>query len=376
MIKRTIQANIENYLFKRKVIILIGARQVGKTTLVKNIQSKYQMQSVYLNCDEPDVRELLTDTTSTQLKRMVGSKKLVIIDEAQRIKNIGITLKLFVDQLPEIQVIATGSSALEISHQLNEPLTGRKYEFTLFPFSMTELSGEYEWLELNRLIDERVIYGMYPDITLNPEEKEINLKNLADSYLFKDVLNFKNIRKPEVLGNLISALAFQIGNQVSNSELAIKLNVDNETISNYIDLLEKSFVVFRMPSFSRNLRSELIKSKKIYFYDTGIRNAVISNFKPLNLREDAGALWENFLISERLKCNRNLDRNVKSYFWRTLQQQEIDYIEVIDKKITAFEIKLNPKSKTRYPKSFLTAYPNSKTEMITKNNYQKFVGLE
>lgn len=375
MVKRTIQENIEKFLFKGKVIMLTGARQVGKTTLVKAIGKKFENETLYLNCDEPDIRELLTDATSTELKRLAGKNKLIIIDEAQRIKNIGITLKLFVDQLPGIQAIATGSSALEISNQLNEPLTGRKYEFNLFPFSLAELSEEYGWLEVNRMLEERIIFGMYPEVILNPADKEINITNLTNSYLFKDVFNFKTIRKPDVLEKLVTALAFQIGNQVSYSELAVKLGVDNETIANYIDLLEKSYVVYRLPSFSRNLRTELTKSKKIYFYDTGIRNAVISNFKPLNLREDAGALWENFLISERIKYNVNLNRNVKPYFWRTLLQQEIDYIEESNEELRAFEIKYNPKKKKKYPATFLNSYPNSITETITMENYHKFVGI-
>jgi predicted AAA+ superfamily ATPase len=375
MIKRTIQKRIEEYLFKGKVIILIGARQVGKTTMIKMLQANYSENSTYLNCDEPDIRELLTDVTSTELKRIVGKKKLIFIDEAQRIPNIGLTLKLFVDELPEIQIVATGSSALEISNNLNEPLTGRKFEFRLYPFSMSELNNEFGWLETNRLIDERIIYGNYPEITLAHEDKKTLLHNLIDSYLFKDVLRYKNLRKPEMLEKLLTALAFQISRQVSYSELGKKLGINNETVTSYIDLLEKSFVIFRLPSFGKNLRTELTKSRKVYFYDTGIRNAVISNFKSLKLREDAGPLWENFLISERLKYNSNIGKRIKSYFWRTSQQQEIDYLEEMEGELTAFKIKLNPNVKTKFPVTFLKNYSNSSTEIINKKNYGKFVGI-
>lgn len=376
MIKREIQKYIEDKLFREKLIIITGARQVGKTTLIKMMGQIYSDKQLYLNCDEPDIRLMLHEATSTKLKDIVGNKKLVFIDEAQRVKNIGLTLKLFVDQLPQCQVVATGSSELELSNEISEPLTGRKYEFSLFPLSIGELSNEVGWIEESRLINERIIFGMYPEIALKPDERKLLLRSLSSSYLFKDVLSYQDIRKPEILEKLLIALASQIGNEVSFNELSNTLDIDKETVAKYISLLEKTFVIFKLPPFSRNLRSEISKKKKIYFYDTGIRNAIISNFNPLELRQDAGALWENFLISERLKLNSNRGRIVRSYFWRTQQQQEIDYIEEVDDRIIAFEFKLSKQKRVKIPKPFLTAYPESKADIIDKENYLNFLEVE
>lgn len=375
MIKREIQKQIESTLFREKLIIITGARQVGKTTLIKMMGQKYSDEHLYLNCDEPDIRLILHDATSTKLKDIVGNKKLVFIDEAQRVKNIGLTLKLFVDQLPQCQVVATGSSALELSNEISEPLTGRKYDFNLFPLSIRELSNEFGWMKESRLIDERIIFGMYPEITLKPDERKILLQSLTSSYLFKDVLSYQDIRKPEVLEKLLIALASQIGNEVSYNELSNTLDIDKDTIAKYISLLEKAFVIFKLPPFSRNLRSEISKKKKIYFCDTGVRNALVANFNPLELRQDAGALWENFVISERLKLNSNKGSMVRSYFWRTQQQQEIDYLEDADNRIYAVEIKL-ARQKIKIPKPFLSAYPGSKTEIINKENYLDFLEVK
>lgn len=376
MIKREIQSLIEEKLFKGKAIILTGARQVGKTTLVKMIAESYKDGVLYLNCDEPDVRAQLSDVTSTQLKRISGNKKLIIIDEAQRIKNIGITIKLFVDELSQYQVIATGSSAIELSSEINEPLTGRKYEFHLYPFSWKELVDEFGYLETNRLLQERIIYGMYPEVTLKHEEKKDLLKSLTQSYLFKDIFSFRDLRKPELLEKLVKALALQLGNQVSYYELSNMLDVDNETITKYIEILEKAFVVFRLSPFSRNLRSEITKMRKIYFYDTGIRNAIINNFTQADLRTDTGPLWENFIINERLKHNYNIGVDFNPYFWRTQQQQEIDYLEESNSNLSAFEFAWNPKTKKKIPKTFLAAYPNCTTSVINRENFNQFVGIE
>lgn len=376
MIKRKIQPEIEKKLFKGKSIVVVGARQVGKTTLVKMIAEPFKENVLYLNCDETDVRLELSDVTSTILKRIAGEKKLIIIDEAQRVKNVGLTIKLFVDQLPEYQVIATGSSPIELSNEINEPLTGRKYEFHLFPFSWKELVDEFGYLETNRLLEERIIYGMYPEVTLKPEERKALLKSITQSYLFKDILSFKDLRKPELLEKLIKALALQIGNQVSYHELSNMLDVDNETIAKYIEVLEKAFVVFRLPPFSKNLRSEITKMRKIYFYDIGIRNAIINNFTLPDSRQDIGALWENFIISERLKHNYNLGIDFNPFFWRTQQQQEIDYLEEIDSNLSAFEFVWNPKSKKKIPKTFLSAYPDSSASIINRENFDSFLGIE
>lgn len=375
MIKREIQDSIESRLFKGKLIVIYGARQAGKTTLIKEIGQKYSEQEIYLNCDEPDIRELLTDATSTKLKNVVGKKKLVLIDEAQRVKNIGITLKLFADELKDVQVIATGSSAFELSNEISEPLTGRKFEYTLYPLSMRELSIEFGLLNTNRLLEERILYGMYPDVVLNPEEKKNLLKDLTRSYLFKDVLSYQGIRKPEVLEKLIIALAAQIGSEVSYNELAGTIGIDKDTINKYLDILEKAFVIFRLHPLSRNVRTEISKMRKVYFYDTGIRNALVSNFNPLASRNDKGALWENFLISEKLKMNSSLNIDAKTFFWRTSQQQEIDYIEEIESSLFVYEFSWNVNKKKKIPLTFLKAYSAEESDIITTENYKNFLGI-
>ncbi len=370
-ITRTIQELVENSLFKGKIVIIYGARQVGKTTLVKDIIEKYSENSVYFNCDEPDIRMMLTDKTSTEIKAFLGDKKFVVLDEAQRIKNIGITLKLIADNFPDIQVIATGSSSFELSNKIAEPLTGRKYEFYLYPFSWEELDQKFSDLESQRLLESRLITGMYPEIVFG-KEVERNLKNLATSYSYKDVLEYQNIKNPEVLEKILQALALQIGNEVSYNELASLVGVDKVTVSNYIQILEKAFIIFRLKPFSRNLRNELKKLRKIYFYDNGIRNALINNLNPLSLRQDTGALWENFLISERLKRNNNngSDRNV--YFWRTTAGQEIDYLEDFEGGVDGYEFKWK-RDKFKIPKVFVTAYPESQVKLINKENFREFV---
>jgi len=374
MIKRSLQPHIESSLFKGKAVIIYGARQVGKTTLIREIEKKYVGDSLYINCDEPDLRAALTNVTSTALKNLVGSKRLVLIDEAQRVRNIGLTLKLFTDQLPAIQVIATGSSSLDLANEIVEPLTGRKYEFFLYPFSLAELKSYYSPLELKRIIESRLIMGMYPDIVLNPDDSSRQLRSLSESYLYKDVLQYQDIRRPELLEKLLKALALQTGQEVSYNELANLLNVSKTTIRNYVELLEKTFVIFRLSPFSRNLRTELRKLRKIYFYDTGIRNALINNFNPLDLRQDTGQLWENFMISERVKLLNNSGRHVNRYFWRTHRQAEMDYIEEANGAMQAFEFKFRA-GKRRIPKAFIEAYPDCPVEFISSDNFQGFAGL-
>ena len=375
MIKREILDSVDGRLFKGKLIVIYGARQVGKTTLLKEIANKYSNERIFLNCDEPDIRELLTNVTSTKLKNLVGQKKLILIDEAQRVKNIGITLKLLADELKDKQVIATGSSAFELSNEINETLTGRKYEYNLYPFSIRELSNEFGWLETNRLLEDRIIYGMYPEVVLNPDEKKNLLKEITRSYLFKDILSYEGIRKPEVLEKLLVALAAQIGSEVSYNELAGTIGVDKDTINKYLDILEKAFVVFKLHPFSRNIRTEITKMRKIYFYDTGIRNALISNFNSLASRNDKGALWENFLIVEKLKMNSALNIDAKTYFWRTTQQQEIDYIEEVDGELNDFEFSWNINKKKKIPLTFSNAYEIKTSAIINTENYGSFLGI-
>ncbi|MCK4637970.1 MAG: ATP-binding protein [Bacteroidales bacterium] len=374
MIPRLLQKIIEKYLFNGKAIIIFGPRQVGKTTLLQMISENTEKKTLYLNCDEPDIRKELTEVSSSQLKSLIGNVEIVMIDEAQRIKNIGLTLKLITDQIKNVQLIATGSSAFELANEINEPLTGRKYEFLLSPISTKEMINYTSILEEKRLLERRLIFGMYPDIINSTGNERDKLNNMIGSYLYKDIFTYQDIRKPDTLEKLLEALALQIGSEVSYNELSRIVQVDFYTIRRYIDLLEKSYVIFRLRSFSRNVRNEIKKSRKIYFYDNGIRNAVISNYNKIDLRTDKGALWENFLVSERLKYLNNNYLFTNKYFWRTQMQQEIDYIEEYDGILHAYEFKWSEKSRKRFPKTFINAYPKSETKVISKENYLDFIG--
>ena len=373
-VQRDLEQIINSRLFKKKVIIIIGPRQVGKTTLLQIIGNSNSRKRILLNCDEPDIRRRLDFPTSSQLKALIGDAEFIFIDEAQRVRDIGITLKLMIDTIPDKQIIVTGSSALELSNTINEPLTGRKFEYKLFPFSFGELSKDRGYLEESRLIEHRMVYGMYPDVVNNQGNEREILGNLASSYLYKDIFEFQDIRKPEIIEKLLQALALQLGSEISFNELSQLIGIDSATIQRYIDLLEKSYIIFHLRSFSRNVRNELKKSRKIYFYDNGIRNALISDFKPINLRNDAGALWENFLLSERLKRNQYSQNYVNSYFWRTTQQQEIDYIEEKDDLLNCYEFKWNPAKKAFLSTTFSSNYPKSSFKVINTDNFNEFIG--
>ncbi len=373
MIKRLLQTVVEERMFKGKVILLLGARQVGKTTLIKEIIKKIPLEYVFYNCDEPETRDLLSNVNLTTLKYAFGNNKIVIIDEAQKVDNIGLTLKLAVDNFSEIQLIASGSSSLELSNKLNESLTGRKYEYILFPISSNEIINTYGLLEERKLFESKLIFGSYPDIINRTFDLKELLTTLTDSYLYKDILSIEDIRKPNLLQKILVALSLQIGSEVSYNELALTLQSDSKTIEKYIDLLEKCFIIFRLNGFNRNLRNELKKSKKIYFYDNGIRNAIIQNFAPLSLRQDTGALWENFFISERVKANHYSRNFSKLYFWRTTTQQEIDLIEEKDGQFSAFEMKWNLNKKTKFPASFLENYSVKESVIITPENYLNYL---
>lgn len=373
MIDRRLKKSIEKRLFKGKAIILTGARQTGKTTLVHQMLED-QKDVIHLNCDEPVVRETLTDANLPDLKRVIGNNKVVFIDEAQRVKNIGLTLKLITDNIQEAQLIVTGSSSLDLANEVNEPLTGRKWEYQLYPISWAEYVKYRGYLKAKSELNQRILYGMYPDVINHPGDEYDVLIQLSDSYLYKDLLALKGIRKPDLLEKLLQALALQIGNEISYNELSKLLQVDKNTVARYIDLLEKTFVVFSVPSFSKNMRKEISKGKKIYFYDCGIRNAVISNFNTLELRTDKGALWENFLFSERLKSLRYFGKRAKMHFWRTTDQREIDYVETESGSIKAWEMKWNPNAKTHTVSSFKETYGTS-VEILTPANFNEFLEI-
>ena len=375
-IERDLKAVLDSKIGKGKVLLLIGPRQVGKTTLLKNILTSISSEKKvqFWNCDESDVRQFLSEANSAKLKSFVGNSDFIVIDEAQRVKDIGLTIKLLHDSFPNVQLAVTGSSSLDLSNSINEPLTGRKFEYNLFPFSTNELVNHTSMLEEMRLLKNRLVYGFYPDVVNNPgEEKEI-LTNIVNSYLYKDVFEFQDIRKSSVIEKLVQALALQVGSEVSFNELGNLLGIDTVTVQRYVDLLEKAYVIFHIRSFSRNVRNELKKSIKIYFYDNGVRNSVISNFSPVELRSDIGALWENFLISERIKNNTYHNKHAKYYFWRTTQKQEIDFIEEVDQNLFAYEFKYNPKKvNSKCPVTFSNNYPNVPFEVITSENYMDFV---
>jgi len=326
-----------------------------------------------LNGDDPVVQQQLEGVGTQALKQLIGKHKLVFIDEAQRIRNIGLTLKLITDQFKKVQLLVSGSSALELANHVNEPLTGRKWEYHMHPVSWQELANYLGPLDARAQLEQRLIYGMYPEvITKQGEEREV-LQQLAASFLYKDLLSLGGMRKPALLDKLLRALALQNGHEVSYNELATTLQVDKNTVSHYIDLLEKAFVIFKLQPLSRNLRNEISSSRKIYFYDNGIRNALLANFNPLSLRQDTGALWENFLVSERAKLLHYNSKWANTYFWRTHAQQEIDYIEERDGKLFAFEFKWNPKAKVKFPKSFTDNYAKAEKKIITQANFNEFL---
>lgn len=373
MINRRLRAQIEARLFKGKAILLFGPRQTGKSTLVQTILAAQDLSFLYLNGDEVDVRNLLLDTNSAKLKALVGKNTLVFIDEAQRIPGIGLTLKLFTDQMPEIQVIATGSSSFDLSNKVNEPLTGRKYAFHLYPISFGEMVQHHGLLTEKRLIEHRLIFGYYPEIVSHTDEAQERLKLLAGSYLYQDILMLEQVKKPVLLEKILKALALQIGSEVNFHELGQLVGADNKTVEKYIDLLEKSFVIFRLPALNRNVRNELKKGKKIYFYDCGIRNSIINNFNLPSQRTDVGALWENYFMAERMKYIAYEQRITDSYFWRTTQQQEIDLVEETGDEMHAFELKWNEHSKARIPLTFTRNYPKAISHIVSPGNVEEYI---
>ena len=372
-IKRTIQERILQRMHKNKAILIFGARQTGKSTLSEALIQKQEESSLSLNGDDSDVRALFQEANATKLRSIIGNNKIVLIDEAQRIQDIGLAIKIIVDQIKNVQVIATGSSSFDLASKINESLTGRKYEFQLFPFSFGEMVSHHGLLEEKRMIDHRMLYGYYPEVVTHPGEEEERLKLLASSYLYKDLLMLDKINKPAMLEKLVQALAWQVGSEVSLDEISRLLAIDRKTVEKYIDLLEKAFVIFQVPAFSQNVRTEIRKGKKIYFCDCGIRNAVINHFQPVVMRPDKGALWENFVMAERLKFLRNQGKDTKLHFWRTTQQQEIDLIESDAEKLNAIEIKYNPAAKAKFSSTFTGAYPHAQLINVNSTNIESFL---
>ncbi len=372
MIQRQIKDLILQRWKDKKIILLTGPRQVGKTTLLKQLLSDTSAV-LWWNGDETDVRSMLEKPTSSQLKKLIGKNKFLVIDEAQRIENIGLCLKLIADNIEGVKVFASGSSAIELANKINEPLTGRKWAFHIYPLSFSEMANHTGLMAERRLLQHRMVYGYYPDVVNNPGEEAELLKQLADSYLYKDLLTWQRIQKPDKLEKLLQALAFQVGQQVSYNELGQIAGLNHETVEQYILLLEQAFVIFRLPSYSRNLRNELKKSRKVYFYDNGIRNAIIKQFNPLSLRNDTGALWENFLISERIKKNAYTGNNCSTFFWRNTAQNEVDFLEEKNGHLSAYEMKWTADTRAKLPKAFLENYKPKEASIITQENFTEFL---
>ena len=350
--------------------MLIGPRQVGKTTLINFILK--DKDYLFLDGDDNTVADILANANTENLKSIIGNYKYVFIDEVQRIPNIGLKLKIMVDQIKDVQVIVSGSSSLDINNVTQEPLTGRKFEFQMFPVSWQEFENSVGYIKAQQQLEIRLLYGMYPDVINNFGAEYEILKNLVSSYLYKDILALAGIRKSDVLEKILRALALQVGSEVSYNEIAQLVGVDKNTVNNYINLLEKSYVVFRLTSFSKNIRNEIKANKKIYFYDNGVLNMLIGNFTTFQLRQDKGALWENFLVSERMKQLSYKQSIAKSYFWRTTTQQEIDYVETNADEVAAFEFKWATNKKVKLPKSFMDAY-NPSFLVVNKDNFREFL---
>lgn len=370
MIQRQIEPRLREQLFKGKALIVMGARQVGKTTLLKQVLAGCEEGVLWLSGDDQDVRTLFETISAPRLRAIAGKNRLIVLDEAQRIRDIGIKLKLITDQMPDFQLLATGSSSFELANKISEPLTGRKREHRLFPLSFAEMVGHTSLLEEKRMLGHRLVYGAYPEVVMHPGDEIGLLRELTDSYLYKDILEFDKIHKPERLTKLLQALAYQLGSEVSYNELAQLCGMDAKTVESYITLLEQSYVLFRLGSFSRNLRNELKSSKKIYFYDNGVRNAVIGNFAQVENRMDAGALFENYVVSECMKRKEYTGDYAHSWFWRTTAKQEIDYLEEKDGLLHAFELKWNPRRRATAPLSFRNAYPDADFTVIHRDNIE------
>lgn len=375
MIKRAIEERIQNALAKKKIVTIMGPRQVGKSTLACAMIPE-DANDLEINGDNTDVQTMFVNVDDTKMKVLIGNKNFLFVDEAQKIGNVGNMLKIVAEKFDDVKVIVTGSSAFKLAEAVNESLTGRKREFRLYPLSFKEMADETSVLEESRMIDHRLIYGYYPEVVTSPgDEKEV-IKELIDSYLYKDVLEENEIAKQDKLVRLVQALAFQIGSTVSANELAGLVGVDAKTVERYIDILEKCYIIFTLPSYAKNQRNELKFARKIYFWDMGIRNGVIGNMAPVSLRspEELGHMWENFLIAERIKRNDYAGRTfVQHYFWRTQQKKEVDLIEIEDGMMTGFEIKRKEGKRVGAPASFTAAYPDARFECVTPSDLMSFL---
>ncbi len=373
MIKRFYD-DLSKYLFPNKVLIIYGPRRVGKTTLLNNFLSSSKLKYKFVNGDDLDVQTILSSQRIESLKEYTRGYELLVIDEAQKVPNIGMGLKILVDHVEGIKIIATGSASFDLSNKIGEPLVGRSVTLKLYPLAQLELAEDFNRYELKEKNWQYLIYGSYPEILSSEslDEKKEYLTGVVNSYLLKDILELEQVKGSKILLDLLRLVAFQVGSEVSLSELALNLNIDVKTVARYLDLLEKSFIMINIRGFARNLRKEIKKYGKYYFYDNGIRNAVISNFNPLELRDDIGKLWENFLVTERIKKQSYGKIYSNNYFWRTWDQKEIDFVEEREGKLFGFEFKYTPR-KTKLPQEFLDTYPNADIEVITKDNYLDFL---
>ncbi|MDN4164762.1 ATP-binding protein [Cytophagales bacterium LB-30] len=376
-ISRVLKSQLNEYLLPNKVLIVYGARRVGKTELVKDFLTGYRSEEyLYLNGEDADTVKLLNAQSKANYQRLLGDKRFLIIDEAQHVPLIGQKLKLMVDEIPGVKILATGSSVFDLGNQLGEPLVGRKYSLQLFPIAQMELQKEEDMLQTKGNLEERLVFGSYPELwqlhTLKQKQKY--LQELVDSYLLKDILAYEGIRKADKIHDLLRLLAFQVGKEVSVHELANNLSgISRNTVEQYLDLLTKVFVIYPLGGFSNNLRKEVSKSKRWYFYDNGIRNALIRNFNLLALRNDVGELWENYLASERIKYQSYQELDKQNFFWRTYDQQELDWVEQNPNSLNAYEFKWNEKNKVSVPKAWMKAYPNAGFQVINPSNYLDWI---
>jgi len=375
MIKRILEKQIIERLTKtKKSVVLYGPRQVGKTTLAKSIIKKIGLKTLFINADDKIYNDTLSSQDINKIDRLIAGYQLIFIDEAQKIENIGINMKLIIDSHPEIRILATGSSSFDLSNKVAEPLTGRVWTYTLFPLNCKELIDESSEFEYDRNLEKNILYGSYPELFMykNLKDQTAYLKQLTNSYLYKDILEYADIKHADKINKLLKLIALQIGNEVSLSELGTALGISKETVARYLELLEKSFVIFTLRGFSRNLRKEVTKMNKIYFIDLGVRNSIIENFNSLEFRNDTGALWENFLVIERMKKNNYKQNFVSPYFWRLHTGAEIDYLEDGGGKLAGFEFKF-AKNNSKSKDSWLKTYPESTFKLINKKNYLDFI---